>query len=108
HLSLTDLLKARNLFHNQLLNKKNVVARAVGPYRVRKTEMWPTKRHPGYQRNGQLGRRTLFNSQTTPYSWPSIYVFVSEWEDEAELSKHNPVDVVPKSIALPDGRSVPV
>ena len=43
-----------------------------------------------------------------PYSWPSVYVFVSDWEEEAKLAEANASDVVPKTLYLPDGRTVPV
>ena len=41
HLSLKDLLEARDLYHVHLLHKKNVVATAVGKYRIRKMEPYP-------------------------------------------------------------------
>src|SRR5262245_10708576 len=109
-LSLKDLAEARNLFHYHLMNKKNVVATALGLYRVRKSDPWPTKDDPDAAtprtRTGE--RRTLFNSEVRPYSWPCVYVFVSTWEHERALSESNPSDVVPKSLFLPDGRAVPV
>lgn len=37
-LSLLDLLRARDLFHVHLLNKRNVVATAVGRYLIRKSD----------------------------------------------------------------------
>lgn len=43
-LSLRDLLEARDLYHLHLMNKKNVVATAVGYYRIRKQEPWPNSR----------------------------------------------------------------
>jgi hypothetical protein len=41
------------------------------------------------------------------YSWPSILVFVEKWERPAELARR-PGALVPKTLYLPDGRSVPV
>lgn len=109
-LSLKDLIEARDLFHYHLINKRNVVATAVGLYRIRKGDPWPTKDDPnataGNQHRGE--RRTLGNSQVRPYSWPCVYVFVSSWQDEAKLSETDPSDVVPKTLYLPDGRAVPV
>jgi hypothetical protein len=109
-LSLKDLIQARDLFHYHLMNKKNVVGTALGLYRIRKNDPWPSKAHPiaSHVRKPKEERRTLFNSEVRPYSWPCVYVFVSEWEYEEELGKTDPSDVVPKSLYLPDGRSVPV
>src|ERR1700739_792752 len=108
-LSLKDLLQARDLFHYHLMNKKNVVATALGLYRIRHNDPWPSRQQPhGDTSTKQKPRRTLFNSEIRPYSWPCVYVFVSSWEDEVNLSKENPADVVPKALFLPDGRSVPV
>jgi hypothetical protein len=91
------------------MSKKNVVATAVGLYRIRKDDPWPSKKNPhAAQAKGQKARRTLFNSEIRPYSWPCIYVFVSDWEEEALLSRDNPSDVVPRTIYLSDSRSVPV
>ncbi|WP_371763451.1 hypothetical protein [Massilia sp.] len=110
-LSLKDLLETRALFHYDILKKKNVVGTAVGLYRIRKGDPWPSKEHPHLKIPKGLYRkepRTLFNSEVRPYSWPCIYAFVSSWEDEQELAQSNPADVVQPSYALPDGRSVPV
>jgi hypothetical protein len=109
-LSLKDLLEARDLFHYHLMNKENVVATAIGLYRIRKSDPWPSKEHPrdDARPNKKKGRRTFFNSEVRPYSWPCVYAFVSEWEEEERLAERDPSDVVPKSLFLPDGRVVPV
>ncbi len=108
-LSLKDLMEARQLFHYHLINKKNVVATALGLYRIRKGDPWPTGHEPKPRaRSRHSERRTLFNSEIRPYSWPCVYVFVSEWADEAHLAADRPSDVVPKTLYLPDGRTVPV
>src|SRR5947208_14466407 len=88
-LSLKDLIEARDLFHYHRMGKKNVVGTALGPYRIRKGDPWPTEKNPtpARKRNPQSDRRTLFNSEVRPYSWPSVYVFVSCWEHESELAK---------------------
>ncbi len=106
-LSLKDLLTARSLFHYHLLSKKNVGATAVGLYRIRKTDPWPDHVNPN-PKPKKKGKRTLFNSEVRPYSWPCIYVFVYNWMEEEKLSAVNPSDVVPKTLYLPDGRTVPV
>jgi hypothetical protein len=110
-LSLKDLIQARDLFHYHLMNKKNVVATALGLYRIRKGDPWPSREAPHLAvqpRKPKSTRRTLFNSEVRPYSWPCVYAFVSSWETEVQLADSNPSDVVPKTLYLPDGRSVPV
>jgi len=108
-LSLKDLIEARDLFHYHLMNKKNVVATAVGLYRIRRGDPWPNKGHPKENTHSSKGdRRTLFNSEIRPYSWPCVYAFVSDWQQESDLSRKNPSDVVSKSLFRPDGRVVPV
>jgi hypothetical protein len=110
-LSLKDLIEARDLFHYHLINKKNVVATALGLYRIRKTDPWPSKEHPraaSKPRDRHSEPRTLFNSEVRPYSWPCVYAFVSAWEYEETLAGNDPADVVPKTLYLPDGRAVPV
>jgi hypothetical protein len=106
-LSLKDLIEARDLFHYHLLNKKNVIATAIGLYRIRKGDPWP-KAHEPEPKSHNKGHRTLSNSEVRPYSWPCVYVFVSDWELETRLARDDASDVVPKSLFLPDGRSVPV
>ncbi len=108
-LSLRDLLEARALFHVHLMSKRNVVATAVGPYRIRRSDPWPTKADPHGAGGGRAHPcRTLSNSEVRPYSWPSVYVFVSDWCAEQELAKEDPSDVVPKTLYLPNGTVVPV
>src|SRR5262249_30411665 len=107
-LSLKDLIEARDLFHYHLINKKNVVATALGLYRIRIGDPWPSERDPDPQVRRTHSRRTLSNSQVRPYSWPCVYVSVSDWEEEAALAETNSSDVVPTTLYLPDGRSVPV
>ena len=66
-LSLKDLVEARDLFHNHLSNKKNVVGTALGLYRIRKSDPWPTKAHHHEQkRKTKSERRTLFNRRFVP------------------------------------------
>jgi hypothetical protein len=107
-LSIKDLLEARNSSHYYLMNKKNVIGTALGLYRIRKSEVWPSKEKPTEEHKGNKGKRTLFNSEVRPYSWPCIYVFVKEWSTEEKLSETSPSDVVPKTLYLSDGRNVPV
>ena len=109
-LSLKDLLDARDLFHFHLMSKADVVATAVGLYRIRKDSPWPSKEHPktSHTLDHKKERRTLFNSEIRPYSWPCVYVFVSNWESQTDNSPMNMMRIVPKTLWMPDGRSVPV
>ena len=108
-LSIRDLLEARDLYHLHLMNKKNVVATAVGYYRIRKQEPWPSsKKRDTYYKNFKSRIRTLDNSEVRPYSWPAILVFVKKWELENELARTDPSDLVPKTLYLPNGKMIPV
>ncbi|MCW1406676.1 hypothetical protein OLZ32_03635 [Rhizobium sp. 1AS11] len=102
-LSLRDLLDARDQYHIHLMRHANVVATAIGLYRIRTKDSWPTERGEG-KVHGTYAR-TLANSQIRYYSWPAILVFVERWVPEKDLK---PGDFVPKTLYLPDGRSVPV
>src|SRR5215831_1821602 len=81
----------------------NVVATALGRYRIRKDDSWPNdkKKHHG------TGVRRLDNSEVRPYSWPCILVFVSEWQDPKKFESH-PADMVPSTVFMPDGSQVPI
>ena len=108
-LSLKDLLDARDQYHIHLMQHPNVVGTAVGRYRIRKSDPWPTARGPG--KHGRKGKRTLDNSEIRPYSWPAILVFVEEWIAVSEFGgggAYDPDQIVPKTLYLPDGRRVPV
>lgn len=91
-LSLKDLTEARELFHYHLMNKKNVVATALGLYRIRKSDPWPESAHPESHHKSykKRPRRTLFNSEVRPYSWPCIYAFVSQWSEEERTGRRGP------------------
>jgi hypothetical protein len=104
-LSLRDLLDARDQYHIHLMQHRNVVATAVGRYRIRQKDSWPNEKGEG-KVHGTYAR-TLENSEVRSYSWPAILVFVKEWETSAELAKTAGA-LVPKTLYLPDGRSVPV
>ena len=103
HLSLRDLMDARDLYHIQLMRYENVVATAVGRYRIRHSDSWPNERPARHS----TGVRTLTNSEVRPYSWPAILVFVSQWESRESLTT-NSDELVPTTLYLPDGRRVPV
>lgn len=108
-LSLKDLLDARDQYHILLMRHPNVVATAIGRYRIRNDEPWPSEHGTTRQVTGE---RTLTNSQVRPYSWPAVLVFVEHWEDAEAFSgkqgKYHPDEMVPRTLYLPDGRQVPV
>jgi hypothetical protein len=101
HRSLKDLIQARDLFHVQLMRHPNVVATALGRYRIRKGDSWPQDK----KKTHGTGPRRLDNSEVRPYSWPAILVFVSKWEDAKTT---DPGDMVPRTVFMPDGSRVPI
>jgi len=106
-LSLRDLLDARDQYHIHLMRYPNVVATAVGYYRIRSEDSLPGVK-PVVKGEGP---RRLGNSEVRPYSWPAILVFVAQWADATEFGKgqkFDPDEMVPKTLYLPDGRRVPV
>lgn len=111
-LSLLDLLKARDQFHPHLLHKANVVGTALGRYLIRKDDPYPTRKEmPSPQTKKNKPPRTLENSEVRDYSWPAILVFVSRWVDEKDFGgdgEYPAYDMLPKTIYLEDGKSVPV
>jgi hypothetical protein len=110
-LSIRDLLDARDLAHFHLTNKQNVVGTAIGLYLIRHEEPWPKKRGQGTAPSKpKKGERTLTNSEVRDYSWPCVLVFVREWVTKEAFKKqhHDPLDMIPNRIDMPDGRSVPI
>lgn len=107
HLSVKDLIEARDLFHIHLMNKRNVIATAISRYRVRKSDLdpdgnyIPNKIYP-------KPKRTLEDSVVAYFSWPCVLVFVRRWEDEQSLINDGGNNIVPKSIYMPDGRVIPI
>jgi hypothetical protein len=74
-LSISDLLDAREQYHVHLMRHPNVVATAIGYYRIRHGDT-----PPGVASVVKgTGPRTLTNSEVRYYSWPAILVFVEEW-----------------------------
>ena len=109
NLSVLDLIEARDLFHVHLMNKKNVVATAIGKYRIRKAD--PRPEDPKFKTitsKKNRGTRTLANSEVRNYSWPCVLVFVKEWLEYNYFSKGEYQDFIPKNIYMPDGRVVPI
>jgi hypothetical protein len=110
-LSLKDLVDARNQFHAHLINKKNVVATAVGRYLIRLSDIDDQGRiiitDPKKAKAKEA--RTIENSVVIDSSWPCILVFVSKWMKDSQLI-NNPetTDLIPKTIYMPDGRMIPI
>ena len=116
-LSTKDLLEARDTYHWHLIHKANVVATAIGLYRIRKTDSWPDRKSPSVEqtRNARAAKakpeRTFENSEVRDYSWPCVLVFVDKWqrpEDFASGGTLAPDQAVPKTLYMPDGRMIPV
>lgn len=108
-LSLHDLLAAREQFHLHLSHKPNVVATAIGRYRIRKSEPWPDKDNPkgSVSPSSRMREpRTLENSEIRPYSWPAIMVFVEKWVEAKDFAR--PEDAVPPAVFMPNGQKVPI
>ena len=103
HLSLSDLLDARDLYHAFLTQHPRVNATAIGRYRIRVRDSWPGQQA---QRHGREVR-TLANSEVRLYSWPSVLVFVDEWVAPSDVSAGQD-ELVPTALNMPDGRRVPV
>ena len=111
-LSVRDLLTARAQYHWQLANRPHVIGTAIGLYLIRRTDPWPDGDQPSVaRRHGDKKPRTFENSEVRPYSWPSVLVLVDEWREESAFRVDGPLhpqDIVPKTLYLPDGRTVPV
>jgi hypothetical protein len=114
HLKIADLLEARELYHVHLMHKKNVVATAIGLYRVRHRDRPPDPK--GEYRVGRpRGVKTLENTEIRYYSWPCLLVFVEKWVPAGQFENQpegpRPVsqgDWIPPWVYMPDGRKVPV
>lgn len=104
-LSIRDLLEARDAYHVHLTHMDNVIATAIGRYRIRRGD--PDVSDPGTVRSRENAPpRTLESTVVRPWSWPCVLVFVREWRTRSELAL-KPEAVVPPRLYLPDGRVVP-
>jgi len=111
-LSIKDLLEAREAYHVHLTNLTNVIATAIGLYRIRQTDpdvdLEKAKDQDKWKKRSEhVPPRTLQNTTVEPWSWPCILVFVDTWLQQSEIIKQNPDQVVPRYLYLPDGRVVP-
>jgi len=106
-LSIRDLLEAREAYHVHLVNMVNVLATAIGRYRVRKgTEAGKPKIASKTRYIKNAPPKTLQNTVVTQWSWPCILVFVKKWLTIEEMNDE-PDQVVPRFLYLPDGKMVP-
>src|SRR5580765_7810290 len=104
-LSAPDLLQARDLYHVHLANLENVVATAIGRYRIRYND--PDYQSPyGTEDYEDPTPRRLYNSGVRKWSWPCVLVFVSNWVTPEAISR-KPAQLIPPRLYLPDGRVVP-
>src|SRR5262245_24222407 len=104
-LSAPDLLQARDLYHVHLANLENVVATAIGRYRIRYTD--PDYNSPyGAENYQDAAPRKLDNSGVRRWSWPCVMVFVSDWVSPQAISR-KPAQLIPPRLYHPDGRVVP-
>jgi hypothetical protein len=104
-LSVKDLLEARDAYHVHLAHLNNVVATAIGLYRIRKED--PDAERPGEERAREKApKRTLRNTTVTKWSWPCVLVFVNDWRQQDYFASQ-PDQMVPRFLYLPDGRVVP-
>lgn len=110
HLSIKDLVEARDTFHVHLMNKRNVIATAISRYRIRKDDFVDENGLKVYKPSKDYPRpvRTIENSIVTDFSWPCVIVFVKKWESETELINSETDNIIPKSIYMPDGRIIPI
>jgi hypothetical protein len=114
-LSTKDLLEARDQYHWHLINKSNVVGTAVGLYRIRRDDPWPSHEHPSPATRrvaAVKAARTFDNSEIRGYSWPCVIVLVDTWVEADQFgagrSMLPPEEMVPRTLYMPDGRTVPV
>jgi hypothetical protein len=111
-LSIRDLLEAREQYHWHLTNRRNVVGTAIGLYLIRADDPWPSADDPTPERRGpDAPAKTLAGSEVRPYSWPCVIAFVEEWVKESDFTGEggpSPQDLLPETLYLPDGRTIPV
>ncbi len=110
-LSVKDLLEARDLYHNHLLGKANVVGTAIGLYLIRDADHEARLKGRPDDVDHSAERR-LDNAHVRDYSWPCVLAFVREWVMPAQFGhaqgRLRPDSAVPSRLYMQDGRVVPV
>src|SRR5712664_3941183 len=87
-LSMLDLLEAREAYHVYLSGLENVVATAIGRYRIHEKDWFATHPPDEPRRAGfkhVSAPRTLNNTIVRPWSWPAVLVFVRQWASPESL-----------------------
>ncbi len=108
-LSIKDLLDARDAWHVHFAHSSNVLATAVGLYRIRESDddaVHYVAPKTAAKKRGALGPRTLQNTVVRPWSWPCVLVFVKDWGAAGGDARSS--HFIPPFIYLSDGRVVPV
>ncbi len=107
-LSVRDLLEARDVYHNHLLGKPNVVGTAIGRYLIRDADHHARLEHRPVPDYG--AERRLDNAHVQDYSWPCILAFVRDWMHPSSFGPGGmrPDFSIPLRLYMPDGRIVPV
>lgn len=108
-LSIRDLLEAREAYHVHFAHLENVIATAIGYYRIRRNDPDANEPKPAseWRSRRDSPRRTLQNTVVRPWSWPCLLVFVKRWQSQEDLLEQDPDQVVPRYLYMPDGRVVP-
>jgi hypothetical protein len=101
-----DLLEAREAYHTHLAHLENVIATAIGRYRIRIKDPDIKQSEKWRARTGSP-IRTLSNTVTKPWSWPCLLVFVRDWVMLEKFSAEDSDQVVPRFLYMPDGRVIP-
>jgi len=108
-LSVKDLLDARDAYHLHLAHLSNVVATAIGRYRIHEDD-WYADHPPNAKRPKSVklitSEKTIYNTVVKPWSWPCVLVFVNDWMDKKKFAA-SPDQMVPRALFLPDGRVIP-
>jgi hypothetical protein len=88
HLTVRDLLEAREAYHVHLINMENVVATAIGRFRIRKDDpdAETATKDEDYEIRKKAPERMFDNTVVTQWSWPCLLVFVNRWSDRPASS----------------------
>jgi hypothetical protein len=80
-LSTRDLLEARDLYHWHLIHRANVVGTAVGLYRIRRDDPWPSREKPMKPRRKfrNTNRRASERSRTLRFASIRGLAFLCLW-----------------------------